>query len=156
MDPTVRSVLLLFTIVAAAINSGAFFVFSNFVMSSLGRLAPAEGAHAMQQINRSAPNPAFMTTLMGGGLAGLVLAITASGHAGAGWQVVGGLLSTASAVLTMTFHVPRNNALDRVDAGSAEGHAVWADYQVSWTRGNHVRTVTSSLSVVCLVMVVAV
>jgi uncharacterized membrane protein len=151
MDPTFRSALLLVTIIAAGINSGAFFAFSNFVMGGLGRLAPAEGARAMQQINRGAPNPAFVATLMGGGLTGLVLAITATGEPGAAWQVGGGLLSVASAVITVAFHVPRNDALDRVEADSAHGQALWAEYLVSWTRGNHVRTLTSALSMACLV-----
>ncbi|MDH4169949.1 MAG: DUF1772 domain-containing protein [Acidimicrobiia bacterium] len=155
METTTRSALLIYTVVAAGINSGAFFVFSNFVMASLGRLAPAEGAQAMQEINRGAANPLFMATLIGGGVTGAVLAATAAGDPGAGWQVAGGLLSLATALMTMTFHVPRNNRLDRVDADSAEGQAVWAGYLVSWTRGNHVRTVTAALSVVCLLLAAA-
>ncbi len=86
-----RSALLMCTVVAAGIKSGAFFVFSNFVMASLGRLAPAEGARAMQELNRGAPNPLFMATLVGGGVAGAALSATAAGDPGAGWQVTGGL-----------------------------------------------------------------
>ena len=155
METTARSALLIYTVVAAGINSGAFFVFSNFVMASLGRLAPADGARAMQEINRGAPNPLFMATLIGGGVAGAVLAATAPGDPGARWQVAGGLLSLATTLITMVFHVPRNNRLDRVDADSPEGQAVWADYLVSWTRGNHVRTVTATLSVICLLLAAA-
>jgi uncharacterized membrane protein len=155
METTTRSALVIYTVVASGINSGAFFVFSNFVMTSLGRLAPAEGARAMQEINRGAPNPLFMATLIGGGVAGAVLAATAPGDPGARWQVAGGLLSLATTLITMVFHVPRNNRLDRVDANSVEGQAVWARYLVSWTRGNHVRTVTAALSVVCLLLAAA-
>lgn len=155
MELTLRSTLLLYTIVAAGINSGAFFVFSNFVMGSLARLGPAEGARAMQEINRAAPNPGFMATLMGAGVTGAVLAATAAGDPGAWWQVTGGGLSVASALITMAFHVPRNNRLDRVDASSTAGQEVWSSYLVSWTRGNHVRTITSTLSVACLVLAAA-
>ena len=35
----------------AAVNAGAFFAFSNFVMAALGRLDEPEGIRAMQQIN---------------------------------------------------------------------------------------------------------
>ena len=155
MDTSIRSALLIYTVVAAGINSGAFFVFSNFVMASLGRLAPADGARAMQEMNRGAPNPLFMATLMGGAVTGGVLAATAAGTPGTGWQVAGGLLSVATALITVVFHVPRNNRLDRVDADTAQGQAVWAGYLVSWTRGNHVRALTSALSVVCLLLAAA-
>jgi len=155
MEPTFHSALILYTILAAGINSGAFFAFSNFVMKALVRLDPADGARAMQEINRSAPNIAFMATLMGGGLTGLVLAIAAGGAAAPEWQVAGGLLSAAAALITMVFHVPRNNALDRVDADSGDGQAAWAQYAVSWTRGNHVRAAASALSVFCLVLATA-
>jgi uncharacterized membrane protein len=155
MNLTPHSALLLFTIVAAGINSGAFFAFSNFIMGPLARLAPAEGARAMQEINRAAPNPGFMATLIGAGVTGAVLAATASGAPGAWWQIAGGLLSVASTVITMIFHVPRNNRLDRIEAQSTEGQAVWADYLVTWTRGNHLRAATSALSVACLVVAAA-
>lgn len=155
METTTRPALLLFTVVAAGINSGAFFVFSNFVMASLGKLAPADGARAMQQINRGAPNPLFMATLIGGGVTGTALAATAAGNPGAGWQIAGGLLSLATTLTTIAFHVPRNNQLNRVDADSADGQAVWASYLVTWTRGNHVRTLTSALSVACLLQAAA-
>lgn len=155
MEITARSALLIYTVVAAGINSGAFFVFSNFVMAALGRLGPADGARAMQEINRGAPNVLFMATLIGGAVTGAVLAATAAGDPGAGWQLAGGLLSLATALITITFHVPRNNRLDRVDAETVQGQAVWADYLVSWTRGNHVRTATAALSVICLLLAAA-
>lgn len=155
MELTARTALLVFTVVAAGINSGAFFVFSNFVMASLARLDPAEGARAMQGINRAAPNPGFMATLMGAGVTGVVLALTAAGAPAAGWQIAGGSLSAATALITMAFHVPRNNRLDRVDADTAAGQAEWTRYARSWTRGNHVRAATSTLSVFCLVLAVA-
>lgn len=155
MELTIPSVLLLATIVAAGINSGSFFVFSNFVMRSLARLPPADGARAMQEINRAAPNPGFMTTLMGAAVGGGVLLATAGGQPGGGWQAVGGALSITTALITAAFHVPRNDSLARVDPESSEGHAVWATYLVSWTRGNHVRTATSTASVACLVLAAA-
>lgn len=96
-----------------------------------------------------------MSTLIGGGVTGAVLAATAAGDPGAGWQVAGGLLSLATMLITITFHVPRNNRLDRVDADSAEGQAVWAGYLITWTRGNHARTFTAALSVVCLLLAAA-
>jgi uncharacterized membrane protein len=55
-------------------------------------------------------------------------------------------------LVTAAFHVPRNDGLAEVDPDSAEGQQVWADYLVSWTCGNHVRTLTAVLSVVGLLL----
>lgn len=145
------------TAVAAGINGGAFFAFSNFVMPALSTLAPADGTRAMQRINDKAPNPGFMLTLMGGAVTGLALAVTSIGETGAsaGLQAAGGLLSVASAVITIAFHVPRNDRLAAVDADSPEGERVWVRYQREWTRGNHVRTLTSVLSLASLLAAVA-
>ena len=41
--------------VGAGAGAGAFFTFSTFTMARLKRLAPAQGAAAMQAINREAP-----------------------------------------------------------------------------------------------------
>lgn len=142
------------TAVAAGLNSGAFFAFSNFAMPALAGLPPADGARAMQAINITAPSPGFMTALMGGAVTGLALTVTNWGTPTleARWLVAGGLLSAASAVITIGFHVPRNNRLAVVDPDSAEGQAYWRGYLRSWTRGNHVRTATSAASVAALVV----
>lgn len=105
----------------------------------------------MQEINRAAPNVGFMTTLMGGAVAGIVLIAMASGEPGAAWQAAGGALSAATALITIGFHVPRNDELAGIDADSTEGRLVWERYLTSWTRGNHVRTATAVSSVACLV-----
>ena len=53
--------------------------------------------------------------------------------------------------MTVVFNVPRNNALDAVDAATPEGTAVWTRYLRQWTLGNHVRTVTGITSAVLLI-----
>jgi uncharacterized membrane protein len=58
--------------------------------------------------------------------------------------VIGGLLYDLGTVgVTMVCNVPRNNALASMRAASDEGARVWADYLITWTRWNHVRTVTA-------------
>ena len=44
-------------------------------------------------------------------------------------------------LITVTYHVPRNNVLDALDPNSAEGIAYWATYLKEWVRMNHVRTI---------------
>jgi uncharacterized membrane protein len=59
-----------------------------------------------------------------------------------------------SIVLTIGYHVPRNEALDRVDPGSSESGARWASYLSGWTAWNHVRTLSAIAA--CALFVAAV
>jgi uncharacterized membrane protein len=149
--------LTLATAVSAGLVGGVFFAFSNFVMDALGRLRPSEGAAAMQAINITVINPLFMTALFGTGLASLVLVgwgLADLDEPFAGWLIAAGTLYLIGEIaLTMGYHVPRNNALARVDPESEEGARVWHTYLVEWTRGNHVRTVASLAS--CALLAVA-
>jgi uncharacterized membrane protein len=137
--------LTLVTAVSAGLNGGVFFAFSTFVMKALGRLPPSEGAAAMQAINVAAPTPIFMLALFGTGVLGLVLAIWGLvdlDEPYAGYLIAGGVVYfVGEVVMTGAYHVPRNNALARVDPASPEGQRLWERYLVDWTRGNHVRTV---------------
>lgn len=42
-------------------------------------------------------------------------------------------------VLTVAYHVPRNEALATVEPGSPEAAGRWAGYRAEWTAANHVR-----------------
>lgn len=134
---------------AAAVTSGlvggVFFAFSNFVMQALGRLRPSEGAAAMQAINITVINPLFMTALFAMGPLSLVLAVWGLADLDApyaGWLITAGAIYfIGEIVVTGAYHVPRNNALARVNPESEEGARVWRTYLVEWTRGNHIRTV---------------
>jgi uncharacterized membrane protein len=133
--------------VASGLVGGVFFAFSNFVMKALGRLRPSEGAAAMQSINITVITPTFMTALFGTGLLGLVLIVWGLADLDepyAGWLIAGGAIYFVGEIATtMGYHVPRNNALARVDPESEEGARVWSTYLVEWTRMNHVRTVAA-------------
>jgi uncharacterized membrane protein len=149
--------LTLATAVAAGLVGGVFFAFSNFVMKALGRLRPSEGAAAMQSINITVITPAFMTALFGTGLASLVLigwGFADLDEPYAGWLIAAGAVYFIGDIATtMGYHVPRNNALARVDPDSEEGARVWSTYLVEWTRMNHVRTVSGLAA--CALLAVA-
>ncbi len=142
--------------VGSAAAAGAFFTFSTFTMAGLKRLAPAHGAAAMQAINREAPTPLFMLLLFGTGVACLVLAIYAALHLqdpGAKYQLIAGALYIVGVVLvTIGYHVPRNNMLDSLDPNSAAGIAYWATYLEEWVRMNHVRTIAPLVTAVLLTL----
>ena len=118
-------------VVGCGLNGGVFFAFSSFVMPGLGRLRPAECAEAMQSINVTAVTPVFMTALFG--TAALCFAVLVAGIAGGALYLAGTIL------LTIGYHVPRNNALAAADPATAEGERVWARYLREWTSMNHVR-----------------
>lgn len=144
-----QTVLALSGVVMAGINAGAFFAFSSFVMRGLGELPDNQGAAAMQQINRFAPNPAFGLTLFGVIVVGLVLVVSTVGDIDqphARWLLAAFVLSVATMAITGAFHIPRNNMLDGLDADAPSTAAVWRNYLTVWTRGNHVRLLTAAAS----------
>jgi uncharacterized membrane protein len=127
--------------------AGIFFAFSTFIMKALGKLPPEKGIAAMQSINVVIINPWFIPLFIG--TAALCVFITVLTFvqrppSAMTWLLAGSILYfVGTFVFTMIFNVPRNNALDSVDAASAEGAKLWADYLVTWTFWNHVRTVAS-------------
>ncbi|MDR7061119.1 MULTISPECIES: anthrone oxygenase family protein [unclassified Sphingopyxis] len=139
----------------AALVGGVFFGFSSFIMAGLGRLAPEQGASAMNSINVTVINPAFMTALFGTGLLCLIAAAMALGSPGS----LDGKLILAAALLyvigcdgvTMALNVPLNNALARAPVGTPEGAALWARYLKDWTFWNSVRTAASFAAAILFV-----
>jgi uncharacterized membrane protein len=114
-------------------------------MPALGRLAPAEGIAAMQQINVKAINPWFMGALFGTAAACIatIVAVLVDWDASYGpWLLAGGALYLVGTIgVTIIFNVPRNDALARLEPGDPEAAAQWARYLAEWTAWNHVRTV---------------
>lgn len=141
--------------VGAATSGGVFFGFSTFVMPALQRLEPRNGLTAMQAINRAAPNPLFMTTLFGtaalcGGL--IIVGARNPDEPWAKYLLAGGVLYLIGIGLTIGYHVPRNDALARVDPTNLEAASAWARYASAWTVWNHVRTVSSLAAAAALVL----
>ncbi|TQM15042.1 DUF1772 domain-containing protein [Pseudonocardia kunmingensis] len=139
--------------VGCGVMAGVFFAFSTAVMPGLRRLSPADGAAAMQQINRTILNPLFGLVFGGTALLCLVLAVGApfSGRAGTAWIVAGALLYlVGSIVLTMAVNVPMNNRLDAADPASAQGAEVWTGYLARWTAWNHVRAAACTAATAAL------
>jgi uncharacterized membrane protein len=135
------------TLVAAlgcGLAAGVFFAFSTFVMKGLGRLPETHGMAAMQAINVAAPSFAFMLVLLGTALVCVALVawgMIELGEAFGPYLVSGGALYLAGAiVLTIGYHVPRNDALAGSDPASADGARLWNRYLREWTAWNHVRT----------------
>jgi uncharacterized membrane protein len=145
IDDYSRTLTLVAT-VAAGTAAGVFFAFSTFVMRALADLPPADGIRAMQSINKQAPTPWFMALLFGTAALAIAVAVSAIvrwGEAPAPYQLAGGLTYLAGIVLTIAYHVPRNEALARVDPAGATASDAWSRYLAEWVPWNHVRTLTS-------------
>ncbi|MCE6997835.1 DUF1772 domain-containing protein [Saccharothrix sp. S26] len=123
------------TIIAAlgcGMMAGVFFAFSAMVMPGLRRAEPAVGVAAMRAVNLAVVNPAFIGLFLGTAVVGVVAAFEGDpwAWAGAALYVLGGL------VLTVAFHVPRNDELGR----RAE---YWTRYLREWVPANHLRALLS-------------
>lgn len=137
-------VLVIVAIVGSAVMSGIFFAFSVFVMQSLDKLPPAQGVAAMQSINVTIVTPLFVLVFLGTAVASVVLAAAAVlqlDDDGAVAVLVGSLLYLVGCmVVTIGYHIPRNNTLDTFDAASPEAAAYWERFVPRWVAGNHLRT----------------
>ena len=148
-------VLTVIAIVGSGVVAGVFFAFSTFIMKALGRLPAAQGLVAMQAINRARAERWFMTALFGTALVcvGLVVvALTNWGDRYSVYLLVGSGLYLAAIVLTIVYHVPRNDALALLDPNASGAAADWTRYLSQWTAWNHVRTLTSVAGVVCFTL----
>ena len=128
-----------------AVMSGLFFAFSNFIMQALDRLPGTQGMAAMNSINVAILTPLFMLAFMGTAVVcvavGVVSVFRLDEHDGP-YLLAGSLLYLVGAVLlTMGYHVPRNEALERTDPADPSAPALWDRYMAEWVPLNHVRTV---------------
>jgi uncharacterized membrane protein len=151
---TAVAALVIVTAVGAGCTGGVLFAFSSFVMPALRRLPPAQGVAAMQSINVTAVRPPFMLAF--GGTAALsvalvVVAATTLGEAYAPWLLVAAVLYLVGVLgLTMTYHVPRNDALAALVPDAPETTAAWTRYAAEWTTANHVRAAAGLLATAAL------
>jgi uncharacterized membrane protein len=136
--------------------AGLFFAFSVAVMQALARLPAARGMAAMQAINSAILNPLFLAVFFGTavGCALVIVAALARWHSpGSVYFLVGGMLYlVGSIVVTVTFNVPKNNALAAVAPADPNAAGLWASYLGSWTTWNHVRTVASLAAAAALIL----
>jgi uncharacterized membrane protein len=147
------------TAIGSGLVAGVYFAFSSFVMPALRRTAPDTGLSAMQAINVAAPTPPFMLPFVGTAVLSVALAISSLlrlDETVARYELIGSALYLASFVITAAYHVPRNNGLATVEAGSEGASARWSRYVREWTTGNHVRTIAALAAAVVLTIAVRV
>jgi uncharacterized membrane protein len=138
------------TLLLTGAMAGVFFAYSVSVMIGLDAIKPDQAIAAMRSINEKIQNPVFLLAFLLAPVAALatgVLLLT-QGHRTAGVVL---LLAAASYFLgalvpSFAVNIPMNDALDTVKVPSGGAAQVWSDYSSRWTVWNHVRTVSSAVS----------
>ncbi len=141
---------------ASALVGGVFQSFSDFVMRGLVLAEPSGGMESMQQLNRTVYRSAFLATF----LALVPATVAFAGYAAVRLDGPGRAYVIAAAVIyvlavflvTAAGNVPLNDHLDGLAHSSPEGQAYWLSYARRWTRWNHLRTLGSIASAVCLLL----
>jgi uncharacterized membrane protein len=128
--------------VGSGVIGGVLYAFSVMVMRSLAQLPAQHGIAAMQAINAAALRPAFLWVFTGTAAlcAAVVVGSLLDWDDASPYVLVGGLpYLIGSFGLTVGYHVPRNEALDRVEPSSPDAASHWSRYVRDWTAWNHVR-----------------
>jgi uncharacterized membrane protein len=84
-----------------------------------------------------------------------VIAVIQLRQPGSWVLLVGAVFVILGAVITMAFNVPLNNHLDTVNPvglSAADAAREWQAYFSTWTGWNHVRTITSFIGAVLLLL----
>ncbi|MFJ4683461.1 DUF1772 domain-containing protein [Streptomyces sp. NPDC088789] len=152
-------VLTVLGVLGTGLIAGVFCGFSTFVMRGLAGLPPAQGVAAMQSINVTAVRPPFMTVFAGTAVLSAVIAVVTFvlwPDEGTVELLLGSALYLFGTFgLTIVANVPRNEALAKLEAGTAEASSYWSTYLREWTFWNHVRTVASAAAAICYVLAIA-
>ncbi len=159
-------------IVMTGLMAGIYFTFSAFVMKSLDRLPSSQAISAMNSINLVIVRTSFLPLFFISTLGHLVLMVWSvmypqSGHPLYFWA---GLIYVLGMFgVTLFGNVPLNNHLllsdsqphssqtdDKTGAHKQEAERkselslIWRTYLVSWTRLNHIRTISCTVSMALL------
>ena len=98
-----------------------------------------------------------MLVLVGTALTSLaagVLGLVRWGDPGSPLLIVGAALYRVSLTVTITYHIPRNNALAALNPADPSSPEQWRRYQVEWTRMNHVRVALAVAAAVTFLLAV--
>lgn len=136
--------------IGAGLMGGIFLAFSTAVMPALKRMPADHGAAAMQHISRDIQNPLFMVLFMGSTFvaAGVAVSTAWTWDEGTPWlRLAGGIVFVVgNFVLTVAYHVPRNDKLD-------SSPAFWSTFLDEWVPANHLRALLCAVA--CGLLVVA-
>ena len=130
-------------VLGCGLIAGAFFAFSAFVMTALGRLPVPSGISAMQSIIAAIKGPLFLVVFFATAALAALLGLAAPlrwSEPGSGYLLLGSLLFFNGPFgVTLMKNLPLNNRLAAVKLESAEGASFWTEFRATWGLWNHVR-----------------
>jgi uncharacterized membrane protein len=154
---TLANIILVLTAVTTALTAGLFYAWSCSVMPGFTRLNDREFVSVMQKANRAIQNPVFFAAFFGAPV--FLIFSTIYFY----YQTPRFFLILAAAVIylagtfavTVFGNVPMNDALDRFNLDSATADEIArarADFERRWNNLNNIRTVSSTLALVFVVI----
>jgi len=128
--------------------AGVFFAYSTSVMMGLDAIRPEQAVAAMRSINEKIQNPVFLVTFLlspvAAAVTGVLLLVLGQRTSGIAMLAAAAVYVLGALVPSFVVNIPMNDALD---TAKGEAARIWSDYTTRWTLWNHVRTVSSLLSV---------
>lgn len=149
------SILLWTAAIGSGLMAGVYFAFSTFIMKAFAELETTQAIVSMNAINKVILRSLFMPLFFGSTVISVLLVIFAFslwGEDGSGIALIAGLVYFFGMfICTVVFNVPLNNQLAEISGDSADAGVVWSHYLKTWTKWNHLRTVSSLIScVLCI------
>ena len=159
MSSSISTALLWTAALGSGLIAGVYFAFSVFIMQAFGKIDASQSIAAMNSINETILRSLFMPLFFGSSIISVLLVIVAFanwGEAGAELTLIAGAVYFVGMfVCTVVFNVPLNNSLARLDSNSDDANQVWSRYLVTWTRWNHLRSVSSLVSCILCIWLLA-
>lgn len=150
MSSTIITIIIWVAAISSGLMAGVYFAFSGFIMKSFDTLEPSQAISAMNAINKIILRSLFMPLFFGSTLVSVLLVVVGIlnwGDKGAEFSMFAGLIYFIGMfVCTIVFNVPLNNSLASEDPNSDQAQQTWSDYRNNWTKGNHLRTISSLLT----------
>ncbi len=153
---SIGNIILIITATLTALMAGLFYAWSS-VMLGFARLNDREFVSVMQKTNQAIQNPVFFASFFG---APLFLLISTVIHYNQSPRFVLLLMATAAFLVgtfgvTMFGNVPLNNTLDHFDLKSAADEEITlqrANFERRWNKLNTIRTVSSTLALILVII----
>ena len=159
MEISVKLIVLVAATLLTGLAAGLCFTWTNAVTTGLARLNDIGYLQAFQAMNRSILNPTFFMVFFGPVLAISISAFLYKGHA---TPILWMLIATALiyflgvALVTVFGNVPINEVLDGTDLNQVspdDAHALRMRFENVWTRLHLIRTYSSVISFLLLILV---
>ena len=147
--------MLILLIILTGLMAGIYLAFSAVIIRSLNELPALHAAQAMNKINDVIVNTIFLPIFFGSTLwyAGLIVWTFADWQSEtSGLIILAALIYIVGMFLVTAFgNVPMNNKLKAIESNETLLVDYWKKYQYSWSRLNHIRTLSCTIAFAFLI-----